>query len=177
MVSSADYLKLVFCSKALNSAGFKTLLKVLTWPQPVLSCYEAALTLQQQVWEAIQTSDHPLLTSPQLPGGFFWGGQRKSGETLGGAGRNVRGHINLGTALVIQGRWGDLGRGPKREPYRRNFQVLRQQVAPAPGELGVVVSRSPRAGPAPSLLPHWLSKHPMRNFGDCVLPPRKVVLL
>lgn len=69
MVSSADYLKLVFCSKALNSAGFKTLLKVLTWPQPVLSCYEAALTLQQQVWEAIQTSDHPLLTSPQLPGG------------------------------------------------------------------------------------------------------------
>lgn len=23
-----------------------------------------------EVWEAIQTSDHPLLTSPQLPGGY-----------------------------------------------------------------------------------------------------------
>lgn len=96
---------------------------------------------------------------------------------MGGAGRNVRGHINLGTALVIQGRWGDLGRGPKKEPYRRSSQVLRQQVAPAPGERGGGVPVS-KGGPcALTTSPLAIGTSHAQILDDCVLPPRKVVLL
>lgn len=95
-------------------------------------------------------------------------GRAPGGRRVPGRGwRNVRGPINLGTALVVQGRWGDLGRGPKREPYTA-AQVLRQQVAEAPGDLGVVVSVTLRAGPASSPLPHWPSGKTEAQFWSAV---------
>lgn len=66
------------------------------------------------------------------------------------------GPINLGNALVGQGRWGDLGRIPKWDYVAA--EVLKQQVAVTPRDLGVVAAVDPRAGPAPSPLPHWPSE-------------------